>query len=158
MGVAPLTNRQRNAVADLVRGGMIEAVRSGGDDRRARSFLANADAAYDDLQRVRTNLVRHDLAYAVLHDVGEAMMAAYGYRTVPGQKGQHASVARFLTAVFDTPPPSEAALRVDDVRRHRNDRYYKASSPSEAEARLAVADAAILLSAAQERLQGAGDA
>ena len=73
MSATPLTNRQRNAIADLVRAGPIEAIGAGGDERRARSFMANAVAAHDDMQRVKTSIVRHDLAYAVMHDVGEAI-------------------------------------------------------------------------------------
>lgn len=152
MSVTPLTNRQRNAVADLVREKLIGALRSGGDERRARSFLMNADVAHADLQRVKSALVRHDLAYAVMPDVGEAMLSAYGYRTVSGQPGQHAAIAHFLAAVFDTSPPKEAALRVDNTRRHRNDRYYKAGTPSETEADVAAADASVLLAAAHSRL------
>lgn len=87
MGVMALTSRQRKAVAVLVQERVIEVVGSGGDERKARSFLANADAAHGDMRRVKTALVRHDLAYAVMHDVGEAMLAAYGYRTVFGAAG-----------------------------------------------------------------------
>lgn len=151
MSVLSLTRRQRDGVSALVRARQIQGIASGGDERRARSFLANADAALADMGLVRSPLVQHDLAYAVMHDVGEAMLAAHGYRTAPGQ-GQHAAVASFLAAIFDAPPPSEAALRVDDVRRNRNDRYYRATTPSAAEATGAAQDAQVLLSAAHARL------
>ncbi|SDS84514.1 hypothetical protein SAMN04488570_2843 [Nocardioides scoriae] len=45
-----------------------------------------------DVQVVKTVLVRHDLAYAAMHDVGEAMLSAYGYRTTRGE-GRHEAVA-----------------------------------------------------------------
>jgi len=73
MAVAALTPRQREAVADLARARRIEALTGGGDEQRARSFLANAEFAMTDLAAVSTVLIRHDLAYAVMHDAGEAM-------------------------------------------------------------------------------------
>jgi hypothetical protein len=151
MAVAALNRRQHGAVADLVRGNRIQALVGGEDEQRARSFLANAESAMADIAAVSTVLVRHDLAYAVMHDVGEAMLSAYGYRTVR-RDGQHEAVAQFLAAVFDTPPPSEAAAHVDVVRRKRNDRYFKAYQPSAAEAQVAAEYAEILLEAAQQRL------
>ncbi len=151
MAVVALNRRQRDAVADLVRGNRIQALVGGEDEQRARSFLANAESAMADIAAVSTVLIRHDLAYAVMHDVGEAMLSGYGYRTVR-RDGQHEAVAQFLAAVFDTPPPSEAAAHVDVVRRNRNDRYYKAYQPSVAEAQVAAECAQILLEAAQQRL------
>jgi hypothetical protein len=154
MTVLALTRSQRDAVADLVRASRVEALAGGEDETRARSFLTNAEAATSDLQRVGTVLVRHDLAYSVMHDVGEAMLSAYGYRTTRAE-GQHEAVALFLAAVFDAPPPSEAAAHVDIVRRNRNDRYYRAHEPSAAEAQTAAEYAQILLEAAQLRLPSA---
>jgi hypothetical protein len=151
MAVVALNRRQRDGVADLVRGNRIQALVGGEDEQRARSFLTNAESAMADIAAVSTVLVRHDLAYAVMHDVGEAMLSAYGCRTVR-RDGQHEAVAQFLAAVFDTPPPSEAAAHVDVVRRNRNARYYKAYQPSAAEAQVAAEYAQILLEAAQQRL------
>lgn len=104
-----------------------------------------------DTAAVKTHVVKHDLAYAAMHDVGEAMLAAYGYRTARGE-GQHEALAQFLATIFDTPPPSEAAAHVDVVRRKRNDRYYRAYEPAAAETQVAVEYAQILLGAAQQRL------
>ena len=151
MSVLALTRRQRDGVADLIRTGRVEALVGGEDEPRARSFLANAEAAMSDLKLVSTTLVKHDLAYAVMHDVGEAMLSAYGYRTSRGD-GQHEAVALFLAAVYDVPPASEAAEHVDVVRRSRNDRYYRAHEPTEAEAKIAMEYAEILVEAAQKRL------
>lgn len=151
MSIVALTRRQRDGVADLVRAGRIEAVHGGADETRARSFLSNAQAAMKDIPAVTTLVVKHDLAYAAMHDVGEAMLAAYGYRTMRGE-GQHEAVAQFLAAIFDRPPPSEAAAHVDVVRRKRNDRYYRAYEPSSAEAKVAAEYAQVLLDAAAERL------
>lgn len=151
MSVVALTRRQRDGVADLVRAGRIEALGGGADEVRARSFIANAQAAVSDLKAVTTQVVKHDLAYSVMHDVGEATLAAYGYRTTRGE-GQHEAVAQFLAAIFDRPPPSEAAAHVEVVRRKRNDRYYRAYEPSSAEAQIATEYAQVLLHAASERL------
>ena len=151
MAVVALNRRQRDAVVDLVRGNRIQSLVGGEDEQRARSFLTNAESAMADIAAVSTVLVRHDLAYAVMHDVGEAMLSAYGYRTVR-REGQHEAVAQFLAAVFDTPPPNAAAAHVDVVRRNRNQRYYKAYQPSAAEAQVAAEYAQILLEAAQQRL------
>lgn len=53
--------------------------------RCARSFLSHAEDAMSDVRVVRTVLVKHDLAYAAMHDVGEAMLSAYGCRTTRGE-------------------------------------------------------------------------
>ena len=151
MSIAPLSAAQAAAVRSLAQSKRLRAITAGGDERRARSFLHHAEEAYANIANISGDLVKHDLAYAVMHDVGEAMLAAYGFRTAPGI-GQHDAVARFLAAIFDSPPPSEAASRVDDARRNRNDRYYRAHTPSAAETKLAVEDAAILLTAAKARL------
>ncbi len=42
---------------------------------------------------------RLNVAYDSAHDVGEAMLAAYGLRTGSGQ-GQHAAVGEFLEIIF----------------------------------------------------------
>ena len=151
MTVVALTESQRDAVAGLVRAGRVEKLVGGADEHRARSFLVNASSAMSDLAMVKTAVVRHDLAYAVMHDVGEAMLAAYGFRTVRGD-GKHEAVGRFLAAVFDSPPTREAARHVDDVRRNRNDRYYRAHEPSEQAVRLAGDHAQMLVDAAARRL------
>lgn len=151
MSVVPLSNAQAAAVRALVQSKRLRAITGGGDERRARSFMAHAEEAYANIANISGDLVKHDLAYAVMHDVGEAMLAGYGFRTAAGI-GQHDAVARFLAAIFDAPPPSDAARRVDDARRNRNDRYYRAHTPSTAETNLAVEDADILLTAARSRL------
>jgi len=153
VAIKPLTNKQRNKIAEVVAVEMVKplSVDEGADEARARSFLANADAVADDLPRVSQHVTRHDLAYSVVHDVGEAMLAAYGYRT-NGDEGGHQGVVVFLTAVFDAPPASDAAVRSDIARQNRNSRYYRAYAPSQAEADQLVADALTLLAAAHLRV------
>lgn len=152
MEASALSEKQRESVDALVAKGMLLKLESDGDLNRAQSFLHNAQEALAELDHVQSSLVRHDLAYAIMHDVGEALLAAYGYRTTPKSQGQHQAVAQFMTAIFDTPPADEAAAMVDDVRRRRNDRYYKAGSPSKSEADLAVENALVLFRAAAAQL------
>lgn len=89
------------------------------DERRSPAFLVQAETALSDLPNVTHAQNRYNLAYDAAHDVGEAMLAVYGYRTRHGP-GQHDSLGRFLTAVFDTPPENDAALHFDRMRRERN--------------------------------------
>lgn len=90
---------------------------------------------------------RYNLAYDACHDVGEALLAAYGYRTVNGP-GQHAALGDFLRAVFDQPPGQRAAKRFDQFRRSRNQQRYDAKPFGAAGADLAVHTAAALREAA----------
>jgi hypothetical protein len=77
------------------------------------------------------------------HDVGEAMLAAYGYRTKHGP-GQHDALGRFLAAIFDTPPENAASQHYDRMRRDRNRQRYSAT-PIATAAATAAADAATTL-------------
>lgn len=77
------------------------------------------------------------------HDVGEAMLAAYGFRTMHGP-GQHDALGRFLAAVFDTPPEKAAARHFERMRRERNRQRYDAR-PITVAAAAAAAEAATLL-------------
>jgi len=72
-----------------------------------------------DLPHVRHAQNSYNLAYDAAHDVGEAMLAAYGCRTAHGP-GQHDALGRFLAAVFDTPPENAASRHYDRMRRDRN--------------------------------------
>jgi hypothetical protein len=80
--------------------------------------------------------VVYDIAYNAAHDVGEAMLAAYGFRTASGA-GQHVAVGQFLEAVFDGPPGQDAARRYDQIRSARNGMRYRAQPVGKATAELA---------------------
>lgn len=86
------------------------------------------DAA--DVGNVTRTQNRYNLAYDAAHDVGEAVLAAYGYRTRHGP-GQHDALGRFLAAVFDTPPEDAAARHFDRMRQERNQQRYAARSATE---------------------------
>jgi len=103
-----------------------------------------------ELPNVTSPLVAHSLGYDACHDVGEAMLAAYGYRT-KGGTGQHDALVAFIKAVLDSPPGDAAARRMDQLRRARNASRYQARAPGASEAKLAGSTARDLLAAAVSR-------
>lgn len=141
MAVTPLTDAQQEAVDVLVRAGRLEQVPP--DPTRCASFLNQAAAALSDLPNVRHPQNAYNLAYDAAHDVGEAMLAAYGYRTRHGV-GQHDALGRYLAAVFDGPPENAAAQHFDQMRRDRNRQRYDARPITTAAASAAAAAAAEL--------------
>ena len=144
MALTPLSATQQRAVDSLVAARRIERVPV--DERRCAAFLEQAATALADVPHVRHAQNRYNLAYDAAHDVGEAMLAAYGYRTLHGP-GQHDALGRFLAAVFDTPPENAAAQHYDRMRRDRNRQRYDAR-PITAAAATAATDAATLLARA----------
>ena len=141
MAVTPLTTAQQRAVDALVAAHRLERVAV--DERRCAAFLEQAETALADLPHVRHAQNSYNLAYDAAHDVGEAMLAAYGCRTAHGP-GQHDALGRFLAAVFDTPPENAASRHYDRMRRDRNRQRYNAQ-PITVAAATAAADAATLL-------------
>jgi hypothetical protein len=146
--VTPLSVAQRRAVDALVKGRRIEQVPV--DERRCAAFLEQAETALADLPNVRHAQNRYNLAYDAAHDVGEAMLAAYGYRTLHGP-GQHDALGRFLAAVFDSPPENAASRHYDRMRRDRNRQRYNAQPITIAAATAAADAATLLVRAARER-------
>ena len=134
MAVTPLNATQQQAVDALVAARRIEKVLS--DPVRAASFLTAAADRISQLPLLTSVIVKYDIAYDAAHDVGEALLAAYGYRTTNGP-GQHEALGRFLRAVFDTPPGDRAAKRFDRLRRARNQSHYNARPLGVAEADIA---------------------
>jgi len=147
VAVTQLTHAQQRAVAALVLGGRLEEVPV--DERRCTAFLTQATTALSDLPNVTQPQNKYNLAYDAAHDVGEAMLAAYGYRTKHGP-GQHDALGRFLAAIFDSPPENAASAHFDQMRRDRNRQRYNAQ-PITAAAAAAAVEAAT-------RLHGAGSA
>lgn len=141
MAVTPLSTAQQDAVDALVAARRLEVVPL--DERRCAAFLGQAETALADLPNVRHAQNRYNLAYDAAHDVGEAVLAAYGYRT-PHGPGQHDGLGRFLAAVFDTPPENAASRHYDRMRRDRNRQRYNAQ-PITLAAATAAAEAATLL-------------
>ncbi|MHB1010107.1 MAG: hypothetical protein ACYC1E_12885 [Propionibacteriaceae bacterium] len=80
----------------------------------------------------------------------DALLAAYGGRTVNGP-GQHAALGEFVRAVFDEPPGQQAARRLDQLRRSRNQQRYDANPFGAADADLAMRTATALRAAATDQ-------
>lgn len=149
--MTPLTPAQQRAVDVLLAAHRIERV--GPDPARATAFLAAAADRISQLPLLTSDAVKYNLGYDAAHDVGEALLAAHGYRTSNGP-GQHEALGRFLRAVLDTPPGDRAARRFDQLRRARNQGRYTARPLSAADATLAERTARELHQAAVGR--GAG--
>ena len=92
MGVTPLTDAQLAAIAALVAARRVEAVPI--DARRVAAFLAAAEDRISQLPLLSSTRVKYDLAYDAAHDVGEALLAAYGYRTTNGSGQHEAQISR----------------------------------------------------------------
>ena len=101
MTVRSLTQGQQQSIDALVTSGALQGVPP--DLAKAARFLEQASEALGEVVDLRVPSVIYDIAYNAAHDVGEAMLAAYGYRTASGA-GQHVAVGQFLEAVFDGPP------------------------------------------------------
>jgi hypothetical protein len=89
MTPAPLNAGQISAVRALVAGRKLSVVPV--DQSKCDRFLDQADDGLEALELVTSANVRYDVAYNAAHDVGEAMLAAYGYRTASGQGAAHGS-------------------------------------------------------------------
>lgn len=148
MALTPLTQAQRRAVDSLVAQGRIAAVPC--DDDRAETFMHQAADVIADLPHLTRPQNQYNLDYDACHDVGEALMAGYGYRTLSGP-GQHEAIGRFLRAIIDSPPGDQDARRFDHLRRARNQQRYDARRVGAAEAALAVQTATGLFDAAVHR-------
>lgn len=146
----PLSSAQQRAVDGLVSDRRLERVPV--DERRSAAFIDQAATALSDLPNVTQAQNRYNLAYDAAHDAGEAMLAAYGYRTKHGP-GQHDTLGRFLAAVFDTPPENAAAQHYDRMRRERNRQRYDARPVTRAAAAAAADAATTLYAAARARIQ-----
>lgn len=148
MDVTPLTLAQQAAVDSLVASGRLAVVPP--DATRAQAFIRQASDALEDLPRLTKSQTSYNLAYDACHDVGEALLAAYGYRTTNGF-GQHEALGRFLQATQDSPPGDRAAAHYDRLRRARNQQRYQAAPVGRAEADLASQTARDLFDAATDR-------
>ncbi|MGY1709160.1 hypothetical protein ACI8AC_06570 [Geodermatophilus sp. SYSU D00758] len=153
MAVTPLTTAQQRAVEELVAARRLERVPV--DEQRCAAFLGQAETALSDPPNVTHAQNRYNLAYDATHDVGEAMLAAYGYRTRHGP-GQHDALGRFLAAVFDTPPENAASRHVDQMRRERNRQRCNAQPITTAAARAATDAASTLFHAGRSRTRTGG--
>jgi hypothetical protein len=117
VALTPLTRVQQATVLALVEARRLDVVPA--DIARATSFLRQAQERLDQLPLLTGVVVRYGIAYDACHETGEALLAAYGFRTTNGP-GQHEALGRYLRAVFDKPPADRAAREFDRLRRARN--------------------------------------
>ncbi len=111
MAVTPLTRVQQATVLALIEARRLDVVPS--DLARSASFLRQARERLDQLPLVTSVVVRYGIAYDACHDTGEALLAAYGFRTTNGP-GQHEALGRYLrgrpNAVRRSPRPRAVAV------------------------------------------------
>jgi len=148
MAIVPLTNAQNRAVEALVDQRRLERVVP--DQARALVFLERARGAVEDVGRLTQPHTAYNVAYDACHDVGEALLAAYGYRTRSGV-GQHDALGKFLVVVLAGPPGADAAVRCDQLRRARNKNRYDAAPIGAAQVAMATQAARTLVDAAAAR-------
>ncbi|HEU0205457.1 MAG TPA: hypothetical protein VFQ74_02030 [Pseudolysinimonas sp.] len=148
MALTPLNDDQRRSIEALVDARRIEAVPV--DPDRAAKFLRQAQARIEELSRITAEVVRFGVAYDAAHDIGEALLASYGYRTKSGP-GQHEALGRFLKAVLVAPPGDRAARQFDRLRTSRNRDRYEAQPIAEADCTRAERAARDLFASALDR-------
>ncbi len=123
MALTPLTCVQQATILALVEARRLDVVPA--DLVRATSFLRQAEERLKKLPLLTSVVVKYGIAYDACHDTGEALLAAYGFRTTNGP-GQHEALGRYLRAVLDKPPAERAAREFDRLRRARNQDRYEA--------------------------------
>jgi len=143
-----LSRVQLATVVTLTQAGRLDLVPA--DLGRATDFLKRAEDRLGQLELLTSTAVKYGVAYDAAHDTGEALLAAYGFRTASGS-GQHEALGRFLRAVLDTPPGDRAAQQFDRLRRARNQSHYEARPVGAADATKAEKAARELYAAAVAR-------
>lgn len=143
-----LTDAQQSAVDELVSAGRLEKVP--GDPKRVRSFLEQAENTLADIDNVTVAQNRSTLSYLAGHAAGEALLAAYGYRTT-NRAGHHEALIRFMGIVLAETEEGLAVKHLERMRRARNQFQYEGRPPSETDADAAVQTAATLVAAVRGR-------
>lgn len=100
---------------------------------KAERFIEQANLALLELPLIKTVHLRYDGGYNAAHDVGEALLAAYGLRTSTGI-GQHVSIGEVLIIFFEGTSAQNAAEDFEDFRRARNQSRYIAIQLGDAQA------------------------
>jgi hypothetical protein len=134
MALIELSDVQKATIAALVEARRVDIVPV--DVSRMSSFMQQAEDRLGQLPLLTSAAVRYGVAYDAAHDIGEALLAAYGFRTANGS-GQHEALGRYLRAVIDKPPADKAAEQFDRLRRARNQDRYQAKPVGAAAADLA---------------------
>ncbi|WP_324650733.1 hypothetical protein [Georgenia sp. H159] len=82
MALTPLTRIEQATILALVEARRLDGVPA--DVARATSFLRQAEERLPQLPLLTSVVVRYGIAYDACLDVGEALLAAYGFRTTNG--------------------------------------------------------------------------
>lgn len=114
------------------------------DLEKTERFIEQANLALVELPVIRTHHLRYDGGYNAAHDIGEALLAAYGFRTSNGA-GQHISIGEVLITFFEGTPAQNAAEDFENLRKARNQSRYFATPLGKAQADAAVNCAIALL-------------
>lgn len=137
---------QQEELAKLISSNRIRRVPL--DLAKADRFIVQSRDALSELPSIQNAQLRYDGAYNAAHDVSEALMTAYGYRTANGQ-GQHVTLGEVLSILFDGTPAKDAAEEYEGMRISRNQMRYIANPIGESTADAAVRCAEELLNQAQ---------
>ncbi len=148
MALTPLSSDQEAAIARLVSARRVEQVPA--DLNRASVFLEQAENTLADIENVTIAQNKYSLAYNAGHAAGQALLAAYGYRTT-NQAGHHAALIRFMGIVLSEADDGEAVNQLERMRRARNRFQYEAGVLPEAEAVVAAATARHIVAAVRDR-------
>lgn len=82
MAITPLTRIQQTVVLALIEARRLEVVPI--DRARSASFMSQAEERLGQMSLLTSVAVKYGVAYDAAHDVGEALLAAYGFRTANG--------------------------------------------------------------------------
>lgn len=126
MTLQTLNAGQLAGIEALVLASSIESVAA--DHERAAAFVRKARIKCADVNNAQHHENRFDLGYGACHDIGEALLSAYGYRTRSGS-GQHVTVGRFMALVLDQPPGSLAVKRYDPPETRRTTERSRSHRP-----------------------------
>lgn len=118
------------------------------DFNKAQLFLDLAVEAITELPNISASSLRYDTAYNIAHNVGEALLAAYGYRTASGP-GQHIAVGEFLEIILIGGMTQSAASDFNALREGRNALHYQGKPIGKLQADFACATAQTLLNGVQ---------
>ncbi len=149
MDPTPLTLIQQSRLDNLVNSGKLHQVPI--DYSKAKRFIEQATQSLMELPSIRTNQLRYDGGYNAAHDIGEAILAAYGFRTANGS-GQHVSLGEAMTIIFDGTAANDAAEEFESLRKVRNQSRYFASPIGNSQADQAIICASELLAQVQKSL------
>ena len=122
------------------------------DPNKAERFLDQAHEALREISKIEGAKLKHGIAYDVAHDVGEALIAAYGYATTNGS-GQHQTIGEVIAIVFLGTEGEGQSEVFEQIREERNQIRYRSSSIGLAQAESAINCGEILLAIAQKILE-----